>query len=175
MPQLVGTKCFICEQRIGSVLEGEFCADCGNPRHLKCKHSTQAVEGRCVTCGGEPNSAIARQVQQARQQEHAIATQFQRARQQEHGSATGDLSWSSRTRRKFTLLDGAAGGFAVMAMLAGFWTWRDQPPMGSYVSMVDYGFLLVGVSGVLAIRIWQWKHPTPPDGEKDDQGVNDPK
>lgn len=161
MPQLVGTKCFICEQRIGSVLEGEFCADCGNPHHLKCKKSAQAVDGRCVACGGEPTSAIAKKVQQARQQERE--------------SATGDLSWSSRPRRKFTLLDGAAGGFAVMAMLAGFWSWRDRPPLGSYVSMVDYGFFLIGASGVLAIRLWQWKHPTPPDGEKDDQGVNNPK
>jgi hypothetical protein len=161
MPQLVGTKCFICEQRIGSVLEGEFCADCGNPHHLKCKKSTQAVEGRCVACGGDHTAAIAKKVQQERQQEHA--------------SAAGASSWWNRPRRKLTLLDNVAGGFAVMAMLAGFWTWRDRPPIGSYVWMVDNGFLLVGILGVLVVRIWQWKHPTPPDAEKDGQGVDNPK
>lgn len=53
MPQLVGKKCAVCDERISSVLEGEFCNACSNPVHLKCKKTTDSALSpqTCLTCG----------------------------------------------------------------------------------------------------------------------------
>lgn len=68
MRQLVGCSCVICEGRIGSIVEGLFCADCGNPVHRACLGAPSDVGGKCRTCGGEIAKPSAAQVRWERQQ-----------------------------------------------------------------------------------------------------------
>jgi hypothetical protein len=62
MRQLVGCSCAICQGRIGSILEGLFCADCGNPVHRACLGTPSDVAGKCKTCGGDITNLSAAQV-----------------------------------------------------------------------------------------------------------------
>lgn len=74
--QLVGSKCVLCQERIGSILEGEHCAQCGHPIHNKCvKHATEsASEGLCPLCGSEvTRDEAAKQVQKEVKSERLAA------------------------------------------------------------------------------------------------------
>lgn len=64
MPQLVGTTCVICDQRIASVMGAGFCDKCGNPRHDECqdKFTLQGNAHGCDKCGGDPAKAPPRRV-----------------------------------------------------------------------------------------------------------------
>jgi hypothetical protein len=53
MPQLVGLECAICRAPIASVLQGEFCATCGNPIHKRCATPNLARSGACEACGAD--------------------------------------------------------------------------------------------------------------------------
>jgi hypothetical protein len=57
MPQLVGSRCTLCEQRIDSILEGQFCQVCAKPCHNRCRNAAtpSADPFKCSGCG----SAIA--------------------------------------------------------------------------------------------------------------------
>ncbi len=61
MLQLVGRDCVICNDRISSTLDAEFCESCGNPVHRSCREKFQKPEGqdssRCAQCGGDPQDA----------------------------------------------------------------------------------------------------------------------
>lgn len=60
MRQLVGQRCVICRQRIGSVLEGEFCSACGQPSHFECsKPPLEIADNLCHSCGGDPTLSLA--------------------------------------------------------------------------------------------------------------------
>ena len=50
--QLVGETCVVCGQRIGSIVDADFCKGCGNPLHHECL-SSQSIEGTdgCPRCG----------------------------------------------------------------------------------------------------------------------------
>lgn len=63
MPQLVGKPCVICRQPIISILDGDFCRECGNPVHNACKASPEAIvkPDHCATCGGDPADFEAQQ------------------------------------------------------------------------------------------------------------------
>lgn len=71
MRQLVGNGCVLCGGRIGSVLEGHFCARCGCPVHGKCPPSepkpyAPAEPGeRCPTCGAPAQHAKVEQAKHA--------------------------------------------------------------------------------------------------------------
>lgn len=59
-PQLVGETCVLCNKRIGSIIEGEFCAACGTPIHHQC---VQAASERrnatgCSRCGCDPAAQV---------------------------------------------------------------------------------------------------------------------
>jgi hypothetical protein len=58
MPQLVGQVCVLCEQRIGSVVDGCFCDVCGKPAHRACRRTAAADAGACAGCGYVPRSGI---------------------------------------------------------------------------------------------------------------------
>jgi len=65
MAQLVGSACVLCDQRISSSLEGEYCADCGNAVHLKClKRSTVRSTDGCSSCGADPTVATTLRLQE---------------------------------------------------------------------------------------------------------------
>jgi len=53
MPQLVGSLCVICRERIQDVLEGRICDGCHNAVHNRCGEPTavQSVDERCPSCG----------------------------------------------------------------------------------------------------------------------------
>ena len=53
MQQLVNSTCVLCQQRIGSIVEGRFCARCGSPVHKRCirPESAGAAENMCSACG----------------------------------------------------------------------------------------------------------------------------
>lgn len=55
MPQLVGSNCIVCQQRIQAINEGRFCQSCGNPIHNHClKTAPKGIsEGTCSICGGD--------------------------------------------------------------------------------------------------------------------------
>jgi hypothetical protein len=53
MRQIVGSSCVLCRERIGSILDGQFCASCGCPVHTKCVQPAAPIDGatRCAACG----------------------------------------------------------------------------------------------------------------------------
>lgn len=55
MPQVVNKECAVCRGRIRSVLDGDFCLDCGNPVHHACRRPTNDVarSGICGTCSAD--------------------------------------------------------------------------------------------------------------------------
>lgn len=70
LPQLIGLQCVACQKNIASVLEATFCADCGNPVHRKCSGSVKVEsDDRCPNCGGDPDSALAVEVQREREEQ----------------------------------------------------------------------------------------------------------
>ena len=72
MPQLVGATCAICQQRIGSVLEGKFCSACDSPVHTKCSQPGAGSDGKCSTCGVDTAAMqAARRREQERRQVRA--------------------------------------------------------------------------------------------------------
>jgi hypothetical protein len=86
LPQLTGMKCVTCQKSIGSIIDGAFCAGCGNPVHQKCVGvSQQALAERCPQCGGDPNNSLAKEV---RRERGAAAQNLARARAQAAGSAS---------------------------------------------------------------------------------------
>lgn len=70
MPQLVGLECALCNEPIASVLDGEFCATCGNPVHKRCATPRVAKSGACAVCGAD---AAAGAAHRQRSQEEATA------------------------------------------------------------------------------------------------------
>ena len=58
MKQLVGLKCVVCQERIGSNLEGRFCSACDNAVHNKCCN-TPIEAGACPGCGANLANAAA--------------------------------------------------------------------------------------------------------------------
>ena len=50
MAQLVGQLCVLCHERIGSILDGQFCLSCGCPIHEACAIARQRLEGTCAAC-----------------------------------------------------------------------------------------------------------------------------
>src|SRR5687767_10770468 len=67
MMQLVGSRCARCLKVIPSILDGEFCADCGNPVHKKCKLLSPGDGAFCRVCGAEINTPVALQVRTERE------------------------------------------------------------------------------------------------------------
>jgi hypothetical protein len=67
--QVVGTSCALCGQRIGSIIEGGFCPDCGAPVHNHCAASPARREGpeACPSCGADRSALLADE--EARQEE----------------------------------------------------------------------------------------------------------
>jgi hypothetical protein len=61
LPQLVGLKCARCQCGIGSIADGAYCAECGNPVHTHCYNPDNPTfsDGRCTACGGDFNSPVA--------------------------------------------------------------------------------------------------------------------
>jgi hypothetical protein len=57
MRQLVGLECAICAERIDSIVEGQFCASCECPVHLKCVRSGKLGDqgSACPACGALPD------------------------------------------------------------------------------------------------------------------------
>jgi hypothetical protein len=75
LPQLIGLQCAACQKSISSIIDGAFCEDCGNPVHRKCIASVQqAPEERCPLCGGDPDGAVAQEVQRERDAQGQTAT-----------------------------------------------------------------------------------------------------
>jgi hypothetical protein len=70
MPQLVGLECALCHAPIASVLDGEFCATCGNPVHKRCATPRVAKSGACEVCGADATAGAAHR---QRSQEEATA------------------------------------------------------------------------------------------------------
>src|SRR5438128_2376504 len=58
MPQLVGSVCVKCHERIGSILDGHFCRSCSQPVHEACvpREPLAKSSANCELCGCE-NSA----------------------------------------------------------------------------------------------------------------------
>ena len=66
MPQLVGSVCVICQQRIGSILEGKFCKRCDAAVHNSCvaPDAERAAEGHCPDCGANVTEAKSKRRQE---------------------------------------------------------------------------------------------------------------
>ena len=54
-PQLVGATCVLCQKRIDSVVEGEFCSACGSAVHHLCVQTQNEVQkaAGCSRCGSD--------------------------------------------------------------------------------------------------------------------------
>jgi uncharacterized RDD family membrane protein YckC len=80
MSQLVGSHCVVCREAVCSILDGEFCSECGNPIHLRCLETLPSSStDRCLRCGGDKESSLA----QAVKVERSESEQAERKRQVE--------------------------------------------------------------------------------------------
>ena len=70
MTQLTGLTCALCNERIASVLDGEFCSTCGCPIHSRCAMPGTTRSGACTACGADAAAAAAHQ---QRSEEEAAA------------------------------------------------------------------------------------------------------
>ena len=71
--QLVGSKCVLCQERIGSVMEGEHCAQCRHPVHNKCvkPESERGGDGLCALCGSPVTQAeVVQQVKEEKKRKN---------------------------------------------------------------------------------------------------------
>lgn len=59
MSQLVGLSCIQCLKTISSIVEGEFCHECGKPVHKACKRVEPANPSACPKCGSAAPSTVA--------------------------------------------------------------------------------------------------------------------
>jgi membrane associated rhomboid family serine protease len=61
MAQLVGQRCVRCTKVIQSILDGDFCTQCGQAVHQQCKlpDSQSNTETHCSACGGDPSLSLA--------------------------------------------------------------------------------------------------------------------
>jgi len=60
MEQLVGSACVICQQSIGSVVEGRFCDACESPVHKDCMRLDSTGDAhKCFLCGAQVADATA--------------------------------------------------------------------------------------------------------------------
>jgi len=71
MAQLVGQACVVCDERIRSIMDAEFCQDCGNPVHHRCfRTSRDSLPATlCSRCGGDRESDFALRVRADRKAE----------------------------------------------------------------------------------------------------------
>jgi hypothetical protein len=54
MPEVAGSGCVLCRQKIDSLFDGVFCQECGGPYHHKCFNgATARAAGRCGSCGAD--------------------------------------------------------------------------------------------------------------------------
>jgi hypothetical protein len=74
MAQLVGSECIACHERIRSIMDAEFCQDCGNPVHHRCRRTSMGTlpAPRCSRCGGDRESDLARRVRADRTAEENV-------------------------------------------------------------------------------------------------------
>jgi hypothetical protein len=75
MPQLVGSLCVICRERIPDALKGRICDGCGNPVHNACAWRTNEQLGAewCHTCGANLNAAAGAVTDADRQRRLVVA------------------------------------------------------------------------------------------------------
>src|SRR5262245_8660516 len=68
MPQLASFNCVACGRVINDKREGRFCERCGNPVHQDCldPYRDDIPESQCPDCGGDPHTAVARDVRRER-------------------------------------------------------------------------------------------------------------
>jgi hypothetical protein len=64
MRQLVGLNCTRCEKTIPSIIEGQFCPDCGCPVHNRCAQPDTARLDGCPVCGSSVAAAKSNQQQE---------------------------------------------------------------------------------------------------------------
>jgi hypothetical protein len=56
--QIVGSLCAVCQTRIGSVMDGGFCPECGCPVCVSCFERQRGVAAQqtCHACGAPPSA-----------------------------------------------------------------------------------------------------------------------
>jgi hypothetical protein len=103
MRQVVGLDCQICHKRIGSILEGLICDECGNPVHNSCKVRRDGEPTACPVCGADLSTPFAREVQQELDQRKAAMQRHDQRKEEQkyfvrdmllgHGQYAGGLAF----------------------------------------------------------------------------------
>jgi len=124
MSQLVGLPCAVCNERIGTVAEGRFCATCGSPVHTRCATPWKRGAASCGTCGAAAELAATHR-QQSQEEDEAVRRAFRVHR----------LTWGILS---------AVGGLA--CLLAGFVVFLANMFYGSLVIAFGAGAMVRGVT-----------------------------
>ena len=150
MPQLVGSECASCQQRIHSAIDAELCGECGCPVHLECKERRPqpAPAGTCPACGGSLSHPLGLQLRADRE---AAALYAERQALLKAQQPTGC--------RSYVIM-----GFGLMSCFGGWSFLRDNPPFGSALWIYDVSLIVVGLVGsALASRRPNRKSPDSPE------------
>jgi len=140
MPQLVGLECALCNAPIASVLDGEFCATCGNPVHKRCATPNVAKSGACAVCGADATAGAAH-----RQRSREEATQHRRHSRRYH--ILSGLVWLGAG------LGYLAYGFAALVVTV----WYDGDLFFNWIIKIIFGAILT-VRGLTHVRaLWRMR------------------
>jgi hypothetical protein len=133
MSQPVGLKCALCNGRIASEFEGEFCATCGNPIHMRCAAPSVARMGVCEVCGADATAGAAHR---------------QRSREEATGHTRHALYYRALSGVFFLIVGGAllAVGFASLV----------QAVEEAEISTVLVGIIILGAS-LAAVGLAQFR------------------
>jgi hypothetical protein len=151
MRQLVGLSCVVCAERIGSVIDGQFCSACGCPVHATCAkpNPDAAREAKCPNCGASAERAEQERRLHAQNAEERKG--FVTSEQAERDGAPQPLISPSL---KWGI---GAIGFGIMSISALFSTLRPRPDNRLLNAAPVLGFDIFLPIGVLGIGFCLYK------------------
>jgi hypothetical protein len=148
MKQLVGTRCLICREQIGSILEGKFCPACASPVHVKCAKAERgsSTSERCSICGVNAADAAAFDAGSRRSSDDLTAP------------PPGDLVLTGL--RAFRAIRWIIGGVACIWL--GVWlmidpNFKSHPRLNSLSDLVPGLAALVAGVGLIALSVYQFR------------------
>ena len=135
MPQLVGSNCEICDERITNALDAESCTTCESVVHHVCKSGGTEEPGRCSSCG-------------ARARELENVTVGGNTKRSSVSLISHLFSFHGRIPRGTYFAHSVLGSFVVVALIGGIGI--------AAVFLGEFGALFgtVAVFGVLFAYMW---------------------
>jgi hypothetical protein len=116
MTQIVNTFCSLCQQRISSALDAEFCEECGSPVHNDCKTKGSSAGSECAACGADQEAGIVwkRAIEEQRLLDASRGISAHAA--EDDAADAADIAYVRKKRDTLLLLVGYSGVLGVLSL-----------------------------------------------------------